>query len=147
MRLGGIFFGDGVMHESARDVDLAHGAVRPVDHLRREHGANAELLADGDEDRVDAGGIGRRELGDVADPHHHLGVGPAPSRLGVALERGHEAEADGLDDRIDEKRNFQFRQQLERRHDRVERRAEVGERDDAHVAPRELVRDGEIASS
>ena len=88
-----------VVHEPARDVDLAHRAARPGDHLGREHGANAELLADGDEQRVDAGGVGGGELGDVADAHQHLGVGIAPARLGVALERGHEAEADRLDDR------------------------------------------------
>ena len=41
--------------------------------------------------RVDAGGVRRGELGQVADAHEHLGIGIAAPDLGVALERRHEA--------------------------------------------------------
>ena len=59
----------GVVHEPAGDVDLAHRAPCPRDHFGREHGADAGLLADGEQQRVDAGRVGAGELGDVADAH------------------------------------------------------------------------------
>src|SRR5665213_1442316 len=143
--LGDHVLRDRVIHEAARDVDLAHGASRPRDDLRREHGSDAELLTDRDENGVDAGGVSGGELGDVADSHHHLGVGPATARFCVALDRAREAEADGLDHGIDEKRHAPLRKRIEYGVDALERRAQVGDGDDANVAAGELARDVEVA--
>ena len=135
-----------VVHETARDIDLANGSVRPRDHLGGEHRANAELLADGDEHRVHAGRIRSGELRDVADPHHHLGGGPAPPRLGVALQRRGEAESDRLDHRVDEVGDTELRERLERGRDGFQGRAKIGKRNDANAAPREIAGDAEVAS-
>ena len=83
--------GHRVVHQPAGDVDFAHRAARPRNDLGGQHGADAQLLADRDQHRVDAGRVGGRQLGQVADAHQHLGVRIAPPRLGVALERRHEA--------------------------------------------------------
>src|SRR6516165_8554354 len=53
---------DGVVHQASRHVDLAYRPASPRDHFRRQHGPHAQLLADGDQERVDAGRIGRRQL-------------------------------------------------------------------------------------
>ena len=83
---------------------LAHRAARPVDDLGREDVADAELLAEADQQRGDARRVGLGELGEVADAHEHLGVRVAAAHLEVAAEARREARADRLDDRVDEVR-------------------------------------------
>ena len=90
------------VHEAARHVDLPHGAPRPRDHLGREHVPDAELLAEPDQERVHPGRVGVGQLGDVADPHQHLGPGVPRPDLHVPVERRREPEADRLDDRVDD---------------------------------------------
>ena len=90
------------VHEAARHVDLPHRAARPRDHLGREDVADAQLLAEPDQERVHPGRVGVGQLGDVADPHQHLGTGVPRADLHVAVERRREPEADGLDHRIDD---------------------------------------------
>ncbi len=77
----------------AADRELAR-----LDHrVEIDAGVHAQLLADGDQDGVHAGGVGAGELGDVADAHHLLGLGVPPPHLGIALEKsdrlGHGAKA------------------------------------------------------
>ena len=60
----------------------------------------------------------------------------APVDLGVALERRHEAEADRLDDRVDEIRHAPALQRLDAAVERIEALAEVGDHDDARAAAR-----------
>jgi hypothetical protein len=76
----------GVVHEPPRHVDLTHRAARPRDHLCRQHRADAQLLAHGNEQRVHPGRVGGRELGQVADAHQHLRLRIAAPHLGVSLE-------------------------------------------------------------
>ena len=88
-----------VVHQPTGDIDLAYGAAGPRDHLGRQHGANAELLTGGNEERVDSGGVGRGQLREIANAHQHLGVWKSPPDFGVPFERCHEPEADRLQDR------------------------------------------------
>ena len=88
-----------VVHQPARDVDLPDRATSPGDDLGGEHGPYAGLLADRQQQRVHAGGVGTGQLGDVPDAHQLGRRRIAPVDLGVALEGCHEAEADRLDDR------------------------------------------------
>ena len=90
----------GRVHQPAGHVDLAHRAARPCDDLGGEHVANPELLAEPDQQRVDPRGIGVGQLGEVADPHQHLGRGVALANAHVPVERGREAGGDRLEDRI-----------------------------------------------
>ena len=50
--------------------------------------------------RVDVG-----QLGEVADAHHHFGVGIAAAHVQIAAQAGREAKADRLQDRIDPQRH------------------------------------------
>ena len=93
--------GDGVPGEAPGEVALSDARRRPVDHLGREHRADASLLAEADQQRVDAGGVYVGEFGEVADAHHHLGLGMAPADVEVAAEAGGETEADRLQHRIE----------------------------------------------
>ena len=90
------------VHELRREDRLLDRAGRPVDHLGGEHVADAELLAEADQQRGDPRAVGLGQLGEVADPHEHLRLGMAPAHLEVAPEAGREAGADRLDDRVDE---------------------------------------------
>ena len=92
------------VHELGGQDGLADRAPRPVDDLGGQHVADPELLAEADQQRVDAGRVGLGELGQVADAHEHLGVRVAAAHLEVAPEARGEAGADRLDDRVDEER-------------------------------------------
>ena len=70
-----------VVHQPPGDVHFTHGAARPGNDFGREHGANAQLLAHGNQQRVHAGRIRRGQLGEIADPHQHLGRRPPPPAL------------------------------------------------------------------
>ena len=70
---------------------------------RRQHAADADLLAEAQQHDVDAGRIHVGQLGQVADAHQHLGVGIAAAHLQVAAQGGGEAEADRLEHRVDAK--------------------------------------------
>ena len=144
MPFGNRALGDGVMHEPPGDVDLANGAARPRDHLGRQHGADAELLADGDHHGVHAGRVGGGELGEVADAHQHLGVWVSPPNFSVPLERRHEAEADRLEDRVDQIWDVQPRQFLEAGLERVEGAAQIGNHDHAGAAAGEIAGDVDV---
>ena len=90
----------------------------------------AELLAEADQQRVDPGRIDVGQLGQVADAHHHRGVGIAPADLEIAAERRREAEADRLEDRVDPERHAPAVEELDRRVQPVERARPVGDGDD-----------------
>ena len=155
---GGVFYGheavvhalrdgvlrDRVVHEAPGHVHLAHRAPRPWNHFRGQHRTDAQLLADGDEHGVHARGIGRGELGEVADAHQHPGFRVAPPRFGVALDRRGEPVADRLENRIDEIRDPAPGQRVEGRLQRVERSAELGHGDDARACPSEIARDLDV---
>ena len=66
---------DGVMGQPPGEVDLADRGARPVDHGGRQHAADAQLLAEADQDRVDPGRVNVGQLGQVAHAHHDLGIG------------------------------------------------------------------------
>ena len=73
------------------DLDHQDVADRQLrDHAHERHG--------------DAGGVGVGELGEVAHPHQHLGLGQAAPQLVVAHDRGREAEMDRVEDRVGEER-------------------------------------------
>ena len=133
-----------VVHQPPGNVDLPHGAAGPGDHLGGEHRAHAELLGNGDEHRVDAGGVGGGELGDVPDAHHLRRIRVAPVHFGVPLQRRHEAEADRLDHRIDEVADAPPVQRLDAPVKRVESGAEIGDHHHACAPLADLPGDLEI---
>ena len=92
------------VHELRREDGLVNGAARPLDDLGREDVADAELLAEPDQQRGHPRGVGLGQLGEVADPHEHLRVRMAPAHLEIAAEARREPHADRLDDRVDEVR-------------------------------------------
>jgi hypothetical protein len=128
----------GVVHELGRQDHLADGAARPVDDLGGQHVADAELLAEAEQQRVDAGGVRLGELGQVADAHEHLGVGVAPADLQVAAEARGEARADRHDDRVDEERLAEPAQVRDGHVEAVEILRRVG---DQHRRGAQLLRD------
>ena len=75
-----------MIDEAARVVQLANGTAAPVDHLRCQHAANAELLAEAQQYHIDAGRINVGQLGEIADAQEHRGVGIATANLQVAAE-------------------------------------------------------------
>ncbi len=136
----------GVVHQASRDVDLAHGATGPGDDLGGQHSPHADFLADRDQQRVDARRVGARELGEVADPHQLDRFRVATVHLGVSLERGHEPEADRLDDRVDQVRHPPALERLDARLERLDTLAEVGDHDDPRAGTRQLARDLEVGA-
>jgi hypothetical protein len=100
-RLGQHLVLDRVVHEAARQVELAHGAARPADDLGRQHVVDAQLGGDAGHHGVDADAVGVGELGEVAEAHEHLGLGVPATRLVEAPERLGEAEAERVEDRIE----------------------------------------------
>ena len=89
-----------------------------------------QLLAEADQQRVDPRGIDVGQLGQVADAHHQRGLGIAAADLEVAAERGREAEADRLEDRVDPERDAPALEGLDRLVEPVERPRPVGDGDD-----------------
>ena len=94
---------------------------------------------------VHAGRVRGRELGDVPDAHHLRHRGPAAVRLGVALERRHEAEADRLDDGVDEVRHPPALEALEAALQLGELVAGIGNHDEPLVAPGVALGDRDVA--
>ncbi len=86
-----------------------------------------------------SGRVGGGELGDVPDAHHELRVRPSLARRGVADERLGEAEAEGLDDRIDEVRHAGSLDRRDQRHEGVEPPRQLGEEHDARAVLRNRV--------
>ncbi len=86
--------------EPAGQVDLPDGGSRPVDDGSRQHGADANLLADTNQCDVHAGRVDVGQLGQVADSHHHLRIRESSTGFEVAAEGGGKAEADRLQDRV-----------------------------------------------
>ena len=125
------------VHELGGEDRLADGAARPVDDLGGQHVADPELLAEADQHRVDAGGVGLGQLGQVADAHEHLDVRVAAADLEVAAEARGEAGADRLDDRVDEERLAELLQVGDRRVEAVEVVGRVG---DQHGRRAQLLR-------
>ena len=118
--------GHGVMHQAARHVRLAHRAARPRRDLGGQDGPHAQLLTYGDQQCVHSRRIGCGQFREVADPHQHFRHGILPPDFRVPFERGHEAEADRLEDRVDEIADAPLFQLLEAGLQRVERAAEIG---------------------
>ena len=79
------------------------------------------------------------ELGQIADPHHLRDFGIPAVNLGIAFERGHEAEADRFDDRIDEIGDTRLFQRVECRLEGLESSSEVGNRDDLGAGSAQVV--------
>jgi hypothetical protein len=125
---------DGVVHQAAGDVALADRAAGPVDHLRCQYAPDAEFLAEAEEERVDADTVDFRQLSEIADAHHHLGVGVTASDFEVAAEAGGEAERDRLQDGVDAKRDAGAGEVVDRCVEAFERDWDVG-RDDDFDAP------------
>ena len=124
-----------VVHELGGEDRLADGAARPVDDLGGQHVADAELLAEAEQQRVHAGGVRLGELGQVADAHEHLGVGVAAARLEVAAEARGEARADRHDDRVDEERLAEPAQVRDGRVEAVEVVGRVGDQHRRRAQP------------
>ena len=95
----------GVIHQPAGQVQLADAAAAPVDDFRGQHAADADFLAEAEQQHIDAGRIDVGQLGQVADAHQHLGVGIAAAHFQIAAQRRGETEANRLDHRIDAKRH------------------------------------------
>ena len=85
---------DGMVHDPSRDVALGDARAGPVDHLRREDAVDAEFLADPQQQGVDPRRVDVGQLGEVADPHHHFGIGITAPNLEVAAEARGKAKAD-----------------------------------------------------
>ena len=113
-------------------------AAGPGNDLSREHGAHAGLLSDRHQQGVHPGRVRARELGDVADAHQLRRVGVAPVDLDVAFERRGKAEADGLDDGVDQIPDAPALERLDGGGERIQALAEVGNRHDARAGAREL---------
>ena len=92
----------GEVHDLRRQHRLAHRPARPPDHLGGQHRADADLLAEADQQRGHPGRVGLGELGQVADPHQHLGLGMAAANLDVARQRRGEAGVDRGQDRVEQ---------------------------------------------
>ena len=86
------------LETSATDIgmiDLPNSAAGPRDHLGRQDVADAQLLAEADQQGVEPGGVGDGQLGDVPDPHQHLGGRVPGAHLDVPFERGGGSSAPG----------------------------------------------------
>ena len=94
-----------MVHQPPGQVQLADAAAAPVDDLGGQHAADAEFLAEAEQQHVDPGRVHVGQLGQVADAHQHLGLGIAAAHFQVAAQRGREAEADRLEHRIDAERH------------------------------------------
>ena len=81
-----------------------------------------------------AGRIGVGQLGQVADAHHHFGIGIAAADFEIAAQAGGEAEADRLEHRIDPQRHAGGGEELDRFVQAAERGKIVGH-DDHLAAP------------
>ena len=72
-----------------------------MDHLGRQDRPDSHLGAEAEETNIHAGRVDVGELGEIADPHHHLGLGVALADVEIAAEARGETEADRLEDRIE----------------------------------------------
>ena len=93
--------GDGVVGQHSGKVAFSHAALRPVNDLRGEHGADAHFLTKTDEQRVDASRINVGELCQIANTHHHLGVGKTTAHVQIPPEAFGKPKADRLQHRVD----------------------------------------------
>ena len=89
-------------HHAPRDVVLLDGAARMRADLHHEHVLDVQLRGDAEQHGGDAGGVGVGQLGEIAGPHQHLGVGTLAPHLRITLERLHEAEIDRIEHGVDE---------------------------------------------
>ena len=62
----------GVVDQSPGQGQFADAGAAPVDDLRGQHAADAQLLAKAEQQHVDAGGVHVGQFGQVADAHHHF---------------------------------------------------------------------------
>src|SRR5206468_1919650 len=84
----------------------------------------------------------RGELGEIPDAHQHLRIGIPTPHFRVSLERRHEAEADRLENRIDQIADTPLFQLLDARIERVESATEIWHDDDTGAS--QVARDVEI---
>ena len=99
--LGQRAVGDGMVGQCPRESAFADAVPRPVDHLRGEHGADAHLLTEADQERVHARRIDVGEFGEVADAHHHLGGRKPATHVEIPAEARREPKADRFEHRIE----------------------------------------------
>ena len=118
------------MDQAPGQVELAHRRPGPVDDRSRQDTSNLELLTEPEQDRVHPGGIHVGQLGQVADAHHHRGLGIAAANFDITAERGREAKADRLEDRVDAKGHALSAEEFDRLIEAFERAGLVGDRDD-----------------
>ena len=123
-----------MIYEPPSQVTFAHARSGPVDDLRREHAANAQLLAEAEQHDVDGGRVGVGQLGEIADAHHHFGIRIALADLQIAAQAAGEAEADRLEHRIDSQPHA-GRRQLFDRFVESGQRARIVRHDDHFAAP------------
>ena len=100
--LGQLGIGARGEHHAPRDVVLFVGAPGMGAHLHHEHIPDAQLRGDAEQHGGDPGRIGVGELGEIAGAEQDLALRPLAPKLGIALERGHETEIDGIEDGVGE---------------------------------------------
>ena len=93
------------MHQTAGQGQLADTGAGPVDDLRRQDAADARFLAETEQHNVDAGAVDFGQFREVADAHEHGRLGVALAHFQVASQRGGEAEADRLQNRVEAERH------------------------------------------
>ena len=66
--------GDTVPHQPPREIKLTHSRPPPIDDFRGEDAANLQLFTKSGTKEIDPRAIDFGQLGQIANPHHHLGV-------------------------------------------------------------------------
>ena len=90
-----------IIDQPPGQIAFAHAAAGPIDHLRRQHAANPQLLADRQQQHVEPGRIDIGQFGQIADAHQHLGVGKPAADFEIAQQAGGKPQPDRLQHRID----------------------------------------------
>jgi hypothetical protein len=79
------------VHDLRRQHGLFYDPVRPPDDLGGQHRADADLLAETDQQCGDPGRVGLRQLGQIPDPHQHLGVGTTAADVNKRVDAERQA--------------------------------------------------------
>jgi len=130
---------DRIVHQLARQVELAHRPARPTDDLGREHVVDAQLGHDPGHEGVDADAVGVGELREVPQPHEDRRLGVTAACLAVAFDGRREAEAEWVKDRVEDVRDPGRLDRGAIALERVEPLAEVGDQDHRAVQLRQQV--------
>ena len=92
---------DRMMDETSGQIAFLDARTRPINHLGGKDAANSQFLAEAKQQHIDRRRIGIGQLGEIADAHHHLGVGITIANLQVTVQALCEAEANWLEDGVD----------------------------------------------